>query len=108
MCDYIEEYNEYLNRIKKRKDELNQQLSNADLEEQDLLHLLEFEKFNGITLIKIAKKLKDIRVKRREIKNEWEQLNKIHTKLGKEIPVHNEKSYKYRTDVAKEFLVKTK
>ena len=108
MYDYIQEYNEYIKRIKKRKEELNQQLSNADLEEQDLLHLLEFEKCDGVTMVKIAKKLKDIRTRRREIKAEWEQLNKIHCKLGKELKAEKQKFYKYRTNVANEFLVKTK
>lgn len=102
---YVNEYNEYLNRIKERQQELSALLSQVDLEEQDLLHYLEFEKCNAATLAKITKELKNVRIKRRAIKNEFEEIQKVRCRLGKELKVAYEKTYTYKTNIADRFLV---
>ena len=101
---YIDEYNDYLNRIKLRQQELSSLLSQADLEEQDLLHYLEFEKCNAATLAKVIKELKTVRINRRVIKNEFEEIQKVRCRLGKELKETGEKTYTYKTNVADRFL----
>lgn len=107
MSTYIDEYNEYRNKIKQRLQELSALLSQADLEEQDLLHFLEFEKCDAITMVKTIKELKNIRIKRRVIKNEFEDLQRVSCRLGKELKTPNEKTYTYKTNVADKLLNKT-
>lgn len=51
------------------KEELLNELSESDQIISDLLHYLEFETFNASKGYKIAKKIKEVRIKRREIKN---------------------------------------
>ena len=78
MENYIEEYNAYLMKIKKKHSELNQKLSAVDLEEQDILHFIEFEKCDAVTMMKLMKKLKDVRTRRREIKDEVDKVNAVN------------------------------
>lgn len=51
------------------KEELLNELSESDQIISDLLHYLEFETFNASKGYKISKKIKEVRIKRREIKN---------------------------------------
>ena len=48
-----------------------------DEETQDYLHELELANLNGIEMSKIAKKLKNIRKERRELKNQLEIINTL-------------------------------
>lgn len=54
---------------------LNHMLSQVDLEICDVLHFLEFFNFSACEGYKLAKLLKDLRVKRREIKNEIKRID---------------------------------
>lgn len=53
-----------------RKQELNSELSIADLEIQDIQHAAEFYELNAAQGYKIYKLLHDVRIRRRKIKNE--------------------------------------
>ena len=53
-------------------EEKTKQLSQSDLEEQDLLHYLEFERLSACQISKIAKKIKEVRNARRKIKEQIE------------------------------------
>ena len=103
--DYLKEYNEYLDRIVKRKTEISAELSKVDLAEQDILHYLEFEKCDAVTMVKITKKLKTLRAERRLIKNELEEITKVHTRIGgKQLKATENKTYTYKTSVMKELI----
>lgn len=106
MENYIEEYNAYLMKIKKKHSELNQKLSAVDLEEQDILHFIEFEKCDAVTMMKLMKKLKDVRTRRREIKDEVDKVNAVNARLGGSKLLKEpdtEKFYTYKTSVTEEF-----
>lgn len=63
--------------IKARRIELNSQLSKTDKEITDLQHYIELYPLNACQGYKIAKMLKDCLVKRRAIKDEAEELERI-------------------------------
>ena len=105
--NYIKEFNEYLTRIRTRHQELSQKLSEVDLEEQDLLHFLEFEKCDAVTMMKVTKKIKEIRERRRVIKNEWDKLSAVNNRFANVKCLKEsdyQKVYTYKTDAAKEFM----
>lgn len=56
---------------------LNEIISKADLEIQDLLHLVELGKFNAAEGYSIAHQIKEARIKRRKAKDEVETLFNI-------------------------------
>lgn len=68
--DKISELNGLINDATKRKDELNQQLSDVDKELSDIMHYIEFCNLNASQGYKAYKMVKDRRIKRRSIKNE--------------------------------------
>lgn len=105
---YITDFNEYASKIQKRYKELNEELSEVDLEQQDILHYLENEKCSAVTMVKITKKLKDLREKRRVIKNELTVVSVVYARVGgsskllKEPDIPTE--YNYRTEIMKEII----
>ncbi|WP_144509844.1 hypothetical protein [Bacillus sp. FJAT-22090] len=56
---------------------LNEIISRADLEVQDLLHLAELDTFNAAEGYHIANQIKKARVKRRQAKDEMDMLSSI-------------------------------
>lgn len=64
---------------KGNEDYLNKELSNLDKEISDVLHYIEFYKFNAAEGYKLAKLLKTITEKRRDVKNELKLINIIKT-----------------------------
>lgn len=67
-------------------------LSNVDKEISDILHYIEFNKFNAADGYKLARSLKELRLKRRDIKdqidfihfiNETGIIDKLNKRLGK-------------------------
>lgn len=102
---YIKEYNDYVSKIVTRKTEVEKEISQLDLAQQDILHYLEFEKCSAATSAKLMKKLKLLRIERRKVKNEHDELNKICTRMGsKKIEDSVVKKYTYRTDIVKEVV----
>ena len=59
------------------KDNLVNSLSEVNGKEQDILHYIEFNKFNAAEGYKLSKRLQDIRKKRRIIKNKIDIINVI-------------------------------
>ncbi|MGH0422147.1 hypothetical protein [Bacillus cytotoxicus] len=54
--------------------EVDRQLKHIELVQIDLLHIVELETFSSVRGYHIAKKLKEVRLERRAIKNRWEEL----------------------------------
>lgn len=102
---------EYHDQVQKRYGELNALLSQYDLEEQDLLHYLELGNCNASTMAKIAKELKNIRTKRRIVKEEFVQIQSIRD-AAKSRETHLSKvghsTYVFRTDALQKIAHKSK
>ena len=104
---YIDDYNKFKQKLGTRKTELNNKLSNLSLQEQDVLHFLELETYNAITMVKVTKKLKLIRIERREVKNELDEVSRVLDKFAKKgFKTKDDKVYQYRTKVMEEFTDK--
>ena len=57
--------------------ELNSRLSTVDRQIQDIMHFIEFCNPNDDMLLKVARELQEIRIERRKIKNEIEQIDLV-------------------------------
>ena len=82
MCkakNYSEQLLGIYSDIKHDFEKLTNELSQSDLYEQDVLHMIENGKFNASDGYKFAKMIYDNRIKRREIKNELEPLMQLKT-----------------------------
>lgn len=55
----------------------NEELKEIDMQQQDILHYIEAKKLNAGGYAKAGKLLKDVRAKRRKIKNDIEQMELI-------------------------------
>ena len=107
-ADQILKYEAYVNEIKTRKNALEDQLSLVDRKRTDVMHLLELEKCDAITMVKAAKKLKVLSQERRAIKEELSLMHHIYDKLKTPIPkkIYKPEAERYSTDVVKELLDK--
>ena len=63
--------------IEKEYSELIEELTNKELEQQDLLHELELNNLNAVEITKVAVDLKRVRKERRIIKNDIERIRLI-------------------------------
>lgn len=104
---YIKEFNDFLEEMIKRQKEISALYSKLDLQRQDLLHFLELEKYDAITMMKISKKIVDVSKKRREVKYKLSELDAILSRMKSPLKdrkeIVNDKS-KYKTDILKEFI----
>jgi len=85
--------------LTKRFAELHRLKSNYDLKEQDILHYIEFEKYDAVAGSKLLKSLKKVRIERRSIKDEYEELQAILARLrnaGLQNFSRPQKEYAYR------------
>jgi len=83
--DNLNTLKEALRSLSNEASELKERLSNLDLEEQDLLHFIEFGKINARDGYKLAKAIKEVRIKRRDIKNRFELIkNSLSLHITKE------------------------
>ena len=73
---------EFMQKTPSRLEELTKQLSDVNLEISDFNHYLEFATFNASEGYCIARELKDLRVKRRVIKDELEQLKLTYDRFS--------------------------
>lgn len=64
--------------LKGNKEWLLEKQSDIDKQISDILHFIEFERFSACEGFKLCKALKELRLKRREIKNELELINIIN------------------------------
>ena len=98
--DAVKTINNVYAELKKRFNELDAIKGQYDMQEQDILHYIEFEKYDAVTGSKLLKKLKEIRIGRRNIKNEYEDLQSILCRLdnaGLKGYKRKQKDYEYRT-----------
>lgn len=98
----LEIYANFKKEIDKRTGEINALLSQYDKEESDLLHFLENETYDAIKMMRVAKRIKEVRIKRREIKMEFIQINSITVryKLAEsKLATMGPENYTYRTDI---------
>ena len=63
--------------VEKEHSELIEELTNKELEQQDLLHELELNNLNAVEITKVAIELKRVRKERRIIKNDIERIRLI-------------------------------
>lgn len=68
-----------LNVLKGNKDWLLDMESEVDKEISDIMHFIEFYNFSASDGYKLCKALKDLRLRRRKIKNELELINIVNT-----------------------------
>lgn len=69
---FVEQMNYFFTNIEKVNSDLKNRLRTKELEQDDLLHELEFSKLNAFELVKIASRLKKTRKERRDIKDKIE------------------------------------
>lgn len=92
--------------MKTRKEELCLQISQYDMEINDLLHHLENYRCDAVSLVKIAKKIKEVRQQRRTAKVEREQvLCLLRTVSESHIEKYERRTkYTYKTKVIDEIF----
>lgn len=88
----IEEINdvvEKLDKIDEYNNSLTDNLSELDCKQQDLLHYIENNKINVLWCYRMIKEIKQIRQKRRKVKNDMELLSKYNEHKNKMISKEN-------------------
>ena len=75
----INDLSEKLTTLKGNKEWLLDEESNIDKQISDILHYIEFYNFSASDGYKLCKALKDLRLRRRKIKNELELINIVNT-----------------------------
>ena len=104
---YIKEFNDFLEEMNKRQKEISALYSKLDLQRQDLLHFLELEKYDAVTMMKISKKIVDVSKKRREAKYKLSELDAILSRMKSPLKDRKEivkNKSKYKTDILKDFI----
>lgn len=104
---YIKEFNDFLEEMNKHRKEISALYSKLDLQRQDLLHFLELEKYDAVTMMRISKKIVEISKKRREAKYKLSELDAIISRMKSPLKDRKEivkDKSKYKTDILKEFI----
>ena len=103
VTELTNNFSKLLAEAKEKKEQLPVQLSYYDMQQQDLLHYIENNKLNASKQSQIFKLLKEIREKRRLIKQELAQiflLEKQLTGIDAELTfVEESTTYSVRTDI---------
>lgn len=97
--------NEFLINAKARRVELEAEQSKYDMMLSDAMHFLENEKCDAVAMVKAAKRIKEIRQKRRKVKVEMEKLQSISHSMTQGMARFDKKSYTYRTEVMDDILI---
>ena len=79
--DLLKYMHEFFTSIDKEINNITEELSNVDLEQQDILHYIENNNLNAGGYAKVGKLLKNIRLRRRDIKNDLDILNAVRDNL---------------------------
>lgn len=92
---------DFLKQARLRQKELNTELSRCDMAISDIMHALENENCDAIIMVRAAKRIKELRKQRRQIKVEWEQVNILYQSMKDKDIARCEVNpgYKYRTNV---------
>ena len=80
-----------INQYEEQGEELSSKLSELDIKTQDILHYIENENFNASQGCILAKKIKELRIERRIIKNKLQLLNLFRTNSNKLVEKNNRK-----------------
>ena len=104
MTDVNKLYIEFATQIDEICKECRKSVSEADGIEQDLLHFLENETCDAVTMVMIAKKLQENRRARRNDKIRLEQIQSIKSSIPilvnkKNLTSFENKTYTYKSDV---------
>ena len=89
VAEEIKDVVERLNRIDEYNNSLTDNLSELDCKQQDLLHYIENNKINVLWCYRMIKEIKQIRQKRRKVKNDMELLSKYNEHKNKMISKEN-------------------
>lgn len=89
VTEEIKEVVERLDRIDEYNNSLTDNLSELDCKQQDLLHYIENNKINVLWCYRMLKEIKQIRQKRRKVKNDMELLSKYNEQKTKIISKDN-------------------
>lgn len=92
----------------KDKSNLGKRLSECDNETQDILHMFENGGINGADIMRLYKKLQDIRKERRSIKIQIAEIDSVCAKLDGfgEVKSAKASTYKFKTSVIASTLPK--
>lgn len=113
MTDINVLYTEFAKEIDKRSKECRESVATCNQIEQDLLHFLENESCDAVTMVMIAKKIQKNRRERRQDKIRLEQIQSIKSTIPslvkrKNLTEFEEKTYTYKSDVMSEIPHKPK
>lgn len=89
IIEEIKEVIEKLDKIDEYNSSLTDNLSELDCKQQDLLHYIENNKINVLWCYRMIKEIKQIRQKRRKVKNGMELLYKYNEQKNKMISKEN-------------------
>ena len=89
VAEEIKDVVERLDRIDEYSNSLTDNLSELDCKMQDLLHYIENNKINVLWCYRMIKEIKQIREKRRKVKNDMELLSKYNEQKNKMISKEN-------------------
>lgn len=81
--DLLKYMHKFFTSIDKEIENISEELSNVDLEQQDILHYIENNNLNAGSYAKVGKLLKDVRKRRRDIKNDFEKLQSIRDNFAR-------------------------
>lgn len=102
-ADWVNEYNSFIKKANERRQELYKKLSEYDNQLNDIMHYIEMMKCDAIVSSKLMKKLKELRQKRRIIKDELHALDSICA-LSKKSKYKNNETYEFKTNVVIDLL----
>ena len=89
VIEEIKDVVEKLDKIDEYSNSLTDSLSELDCKMQDLLHYIENNKINVLWCYRMLKEIKQIREKRRKVKNDMELLSKYNEQKTKIISKDN-------------------
>lgn len=103
MTDINKAYIEFMAQLEQCEKECTQEVSKMSRIEQDLLHFLENENCDAVTMVLIAKALQENRRARRQHKIRFEQIQSIRSngmqKNKRDLTKFEEKTYTYKSDI---------
>lgn len=89
VVDEITDAINILNKVDDYGESLTSRLSELDSKEQDILHYIESNKINILWCYNIIKKIKEIRIARRKVKNDMDILSKYESNKTKLLTNNN-------------------
>ena len=108
--DWNEDLKSLILKLRQRKNQLNKEYQVLNDKQQDLLHAIEFERYNAAQGAKILKRLKALRAERRIVSNELEEIKSILERFDEnkinDVLLKSSKKYTYRTNIISDIFGK--